>query len=177
MHARPCQRVEERGLAGVRVTDDRRGFQLGPPAAGSLLVALRTHLLDLALEVAHTLAYAPALDLDLLLAETSPGPHPTSPASDLAVVRVRADESRQEVVQPGRLDLQPALVSPGVLGEDLEDHFCAVEHANLELELQVALLPRAQVVVADDKIECALELELAELIQLAHADEVGGVDP
>src|SRR5260370_5114 len=99
----------------------------------------------------------------------------TSPAADLAVVRIRADESRQEVVQPRGLDLQPALVRTRVLGEDLEDHFGAVEHANLELELQVALLPRAQVVVADDKIECALELELAELIQLAHADEVTGI--
>src|SRR5216683_3274216 len=63
-----------------------------------------------------------------------------------------------------------------LLGEDLENDFCAVEHADLELELQVALLTRTQVVVADDKIECTLELELAELIQLAHADEMCGID-
>ncbi len=81
------------------------------------------------------------------------------------------------MVQARGLDLQAALVGPCMLGEDLEDDLCAVEHANLELELEVALLSRAEVVVADDQIECALELEVAELIQLAHADEVGRVDP
>src|SRR4029077_20220872 len=107
-----------------------------------------------ALEVAHALADPTALDLDLLLTKAAAGPHPTSPATHLAVVRVRADEPRQQMVQARRLHLQPALVGPRVLGEDLEDHFRAVEHANLELELQVALLSRAQVVIADDQVEC-----------------------
>jgi hypothetical protein len=80
------------------------------------------------------------------------------------------------MVQARCFDLQPALVGPRVLGEDLEDDLGPVEHTNLELELEVALLSRAQVVVADDQIECTLELELAQLVQLAHADEVGGVD-
>src|SRR5258708_38456948 len=81
------------------------------------------------------------------------------------------------MVQARRFDLQPALVGTRVLGEDLEDHLCAVEHTNLELQLEVALLSRAQVVVADDQVECALELQLAQLVQLAHADEMGRGDP
>ena len=65
---------------------------------------------------------------------------------------------------------------PCVLGEDLEDHFGAVEHPRLELELEVALLTGAEVVVADDKVERAFQLELAQLLDLAHADEMRGVD-
>ncbi len=63
-----------------------------------------------------------------------------------------------------------------VLGKDLEDHLRAVEDAGLQLELEVALLTRTQVVIADDEIEATFELELAQLLDLAHADEMRGVD-
>ncbi len=92
------QGVEERRLARVGVTDDRGGFELGSTPTGALLVALRPDLLDLAVEVADPFADAPALDLDLLLTETAACPDPTSPASDLAVVGVGADQARQQVV-------------------------------------------------------------------------------
>src|SRR5712692_4668020 len=79
-------------------------------------------------------------------------------------------------MQSRRLDLQPTLMRARMLGEDLEDHLGAVEYACFELELEVALLPRAEVVVADDEVEGALQLELAQRIDLAHADEMRRVD-
>src|SRR6266566_2684131 len=97
--ARPRERVEQGRLAGVGVADDRRRLQLGAPAAGSLLVPLRAHLLDLALEIAHALADASAFDLDLLLTETAAGSHPTSAATDLAVVCVGADQPGEQMVK------------------------------------------------------------------------------
>src|SRR5207245_5437272 len=41
-HACARQNVEQRRLAGVRVADDRRRVQLGPPSSGALLVSLRS---------------------------------------------------------------------------------------------------------------------------------------
>src|SRR5690349_16599362 len=133
-------------------------------------------MLDLAVEVADALADAPALHLDLLLAEASARPHSPTPPANLTVVRVGADQSRQQVMQARRLDLQTAFVCAGVLGEDLEDDLGAVEHPRLDRQLQVALLSRAQVLVADDEVELALELQIAQGLHLAHADEMRRVD-
>src|SRR6185437_9758344 len=100
-------------------------------------------------EVLHALADAPPLDLDLLLTETTAGPHPTSPAADLTVIGVGADEARHQVVQTRRLDLEAAFVRACVLGEDLEDDLGPVHHPGLQLQLEVALLAGRQVLVAD----------------------------
>src|SRR5207237_1292439 len=109
----------------------------------ALLVALGADLLDLPIEVAHPLPDAAALDLDLLLAETAASPHAPSPAAHLAVVRVGADQTRQQVMESSRLHLQPSFVSARVLGEDLEDDLGPVEDPSLDLQLEVALLTRA----------------------------------
>ncbi len=63
-----------------------------------------------------------------------------------------------------------------VLGKDLEDDLGAVEHTRLDRQLEVALLPRAEVFVADHDVEAALELHIAQRLDLAHSDEVCGVD-
>ena len=139
-------------------------------------MALSADLLDLPIEVAHPLPDAAALDLDLLLAETAASPHSPSPAAHLAVVRVGADQTRQQVMESSRLHLQPSFVSARVLGEDLEDDLGPVEDPSLDLQLEVALLTRAEVLVADHKVELPLELHVAKLVDLAHADEVRRVD-
>src|ERR1700730_16544865 len=87
---------------------------------------------------------------------------PTPPPAHLAVVRVGADQPWQKVVEARGLDLQAALMGSRVLRKDLQDHLGAVEHARLELAFQVALLARAQTVVADDQIEGAFQLQLAK---------------
>ena len=79
-------------------------------------------------------------------------------------------------MQPGRLDLQPALVGTCVLSEDLEDDLRPVEHARLQLQLEVALLAGTQVLVADDQVERSFDLHVAQRRDLAHADEVRWID-
>ena len=175
-HARARQNVEQRRLAGVRVADDRGRVQLGPPSTRALLVSLRAHLLDLSVEVADPLADAAALDLDLLFAESTARPHSPSAPTDLPVIRIRTDQARQKVVQTGGLDLEPPFMGARMLGKDLEDDLRPVQHSGLEVELEVALLARAQVVVADDQVERALKPQLAERLDLAPADEVRGID-
>jgi hypothetical protein len=139
-------------------------------------VALRPDLLDLSVEVSHPLADSPPLNLDLLLAKTPASPHPTSTPTNLSVICVCADESGQKVMEACGLDLQAAFMSARVLGEDLQDDLGAVEHPRLQLQLEVALLSRAQVLIADDKVELAFHLHGAQSFHLAHADEMGGID-
>jgi hypothetical protein len=161
-HAGVRERVEQRRLAGVGVADDGRRLQLCPASTGALLVALVADLLDLTVEVTDALADAAPLDLDLLLTETTARPHPTSPTTNLAVVGVGTDQPRQEVMQACGLDLKPAFVRPRVLGKDLEDDLRPIQDSGLDLELEVSLLARAQVLVADDNVEATLELHVAQ---------------
>lgn len=65
---------------------------------------------------------------------------------------------------------------PRMLGEDLQDDLGPVEHTRFELELEVALLARAQVLVANDEVELTLRSHVAQRLHLAHAEEVGRVD-
>lgn len=63
-----------------------------------------------------------------------------------------------------------------MLRKDLEDDLRPIKHARLHIQLEVALLPWAEILVADDKIESAFELQVTQLVDLAHADEVRWVD-
>src|SRR5439155_16435851 len=127
---------------------------------------------DLAVQVPDPFPDPPALDLDLLLAKTTAGPYSPTPTADPAAVGIGADEARQEVMQPGRLDLETTFVGARMLGEDLEDDLGPIHHARLDLELEIALLARAEVLVADHHVELALELQVAQRGDLACADEV-----
>src|SRR5262245_16093254 len=158
--------VQQRRLAGVRVADDRSRLQLRAPPAGALLVALPPHLLDLAVQVTDAFADAPPLGLDLLLARTAAGADTATQASDLAVVRVGTDEAREQVMQARGFDLQAALVGPRVQGKDFEDHFSAIEHPAFQRSFEVSLLPRAQVLVANEHVESALAHHFAQRVDL-----------
>src|SRR5215218_9098385 len=65
------QRIEQAGLAGVGVTDnrDRRHVAGQPPAA--LRVADLLHVLDLAAQLGHSFADATTVGLDLRLARAT----------------------------------------------------------------------------------------------------------
>src|SRR6266542_2825190 len=73
------------------------------------------------------------------------------------------------------VDLQAYFVCARVLREDLQDHLGPIEDSRLQLTLEVALLSRAEVLVADHEVEATLQLELAQLVDLAHADEMRGI--
>ena len=157
-HVGPGQDVEQGGLARVRVADDRRGFEGGAAPACPLLVPLGAHLLDLPIEIADPLPDTPAFDLDLLLAESTAGPHSPSPSADLPVIGVRPDQPGQQVMEPSRLNLESPFVGAGVVSKDLEDDLGPIQDARLDLQLEVALLARAEVLVADHHVELAFQL-------------------
>jgi hypothetical protein len=56
------------------------------------------------------------------------------------------------VLQLGQLDLQLALVALRPQGKDVEDQRRTVDHAAIELALEVALLRGRDVVIEDDDV-------------------------
>src|SRR5207237_9848189 len=112
------------------------------------------------------------LHLDLLLTGTAA----RADAAHLAVVVVGADQPGQEVAELGGLDLEATLAGPGMLREDVQDQLGPVHHADAELLLEVALLTRAQVLVADDQVVAQLLAAVADLGHLAATHEQAGLD-
>ena len=63
-----------------------------------------------------------------------------------------------------------------MLGEDVEDQLRAVHHPELQLGLQIALLPGAQVLVADEQVAAPGRELVSEFCHLALAHVEGGLD-
>ena len=144
-HAGVGQPVEQGGLAGVGVADQRHGGQAAAPAGLALQAALLGQAAQVALEAAHAPHQAPAVDLELGLAG-APG---ADAARLLGQGQTPAPEPRQPVAQLGQLHLGLAFLGAGVLGEDVEDHGGAVDGGAAQDLLQVAGLGRGQLVVED----------------------------
>src|SRR6266851_3918608 len=75
------------------------------------------------------------------------------------------------MMQLRRLHLQAAFLGAGALGEDVQDQLGAVDHLDVELFLQVALLARGELFVEDEQVEVSLVLQRVQRLDLALADE------
>ena len=146
----PCQPVEQRGLAGVGVADERdaqglaalTGTTAGAPLAVDLLQA-RAQPTDLVVE--H-----PAVQLELGLA----GAATHADAATLALqVRPHPHQARGLVLHARQLHLQLALGAAGTLREDLDDQLGPVGNLHLPEALKVALLDGADGVVEEDQAD------------------------
>ncbi len=85
-------------------------------------------------------------------------------------------QARQLVLELRQLHLEPALVGPRVLGEDVEDQPAAVDDLDLDQRLERLLLRRRQLVIGDEDVEAGLRLRGDELLRLALADVPVRVD-
>jgi hypothetical protein len=136
------------------------------------------HRVDLAAQLGHPAADPAAVQLDLRLtgpATTDPDAA-RGPAADLAGQRLApAAQPGQQVGQLGQLDLGLAVPGAGVLGEDVQDQRGPVDHLDLELLLQLAQLTGGQLTVADDRVGADGLHGVAQLVDLAGADEGGRV--
>ena len=106
----------------------------------------------------------------------SPGPRVPMPGCrrrpEALEVRPQAAHAREVVLELRELDLELALGAVRVPGEDVEDHRGAVDDRHPELLLEVALLARAELVVAGDDVRVGLLGGRLDLLELARA-EVG----
>ena len=73
-------------------------------------------------------------------------------AAELRHLHAASRQARQQVLQLRQLHLQLSFTGAGVAGEDVEDKLRAIDHPDLELALQVALLRWRQLVVEDDEV-------------------------
>ena len=106
----------------------------------------------------------------------SPGPLVPIPPACWDKVSPLPRRRGQPVTAEGELDLCPALLGVGVLGEDVEDHRRPVDGGPSEDLLEVPLLGGCQLVVEDDRVGIDGLADPAQLFRLAPADVGGGID-
>ena len=177
-HARAGQRVEQAGLAGVRVARDGHAGHGVAVAARPLGRPGRRHAGDLAAQLAHPRADAPAVGLDLRLTRAAGTDAATTgdAATGLPGQRLTpAAQPRQHVLHLGELDLGLALPAAGVLGEDVEDQRGPVDDLDLQHLLQLVELTRGQLAVADHGVGAGRRDDVADLVRLARTHVGGGV--
>jgi hypothetical protein len=113
----------------------------------------------------------PAVTLELGLARTAR----PDPAAEALEVLPHAPHARQVVLQLSQLDLQLALCTHGVLGEDVENQLRAVDDTRLEHVLERTLLHRAELAVDEQHVGARFGIDLLQLGELALADVAAGI--
>jgi hypothetical protein len=167
--------VQQGRLARVRVAGERNGGQGGALPPGSHHGPVSPHTLQPAAQSRDSVSGEAAVGLDLGLAgapRADPAVDP--PGAQALEVRPQAAHPGEVVLELSQLDLELALGRVGVVGEDVEDHRRAVDHRDAESLLEIALLPRRELVIGRDHVGVR-RLDLAlQLRQLALAEiEVG----
>ena len=164
--------VEERRLTCVRVAHERNGERVGAGARAALRVTLTRETLELVAKLLHAHADHSAVKLDLLFA----GAAGLAEAAALALqMSPAAHEARGEMLELGEFDLQAAFAGLRAGAEDVENQLGAVKNGKLDGALDVSLLGRREGDVEDDDVGMQLMSELSELVNLARADEEGGI--
>src|SRR6185503_20323577 len=167
---RTRERVEEGRLAGVRVADERNLVAVA--AALPLDAALAHDSLEFALQLGDPLANPTAVDFELRFAR--------APRSDAAAeprqVGPQAGEARQEVLELRQLHLKARLPGTRAAREDVEDEPASVHDLDLEVVLEIAGLPRREIVVEEKERRLLRQREVPHLVHLSLAEERGGAD-
>ena len=167
------QAVEQRRLAGVRVTDERDGAHRGTPPRPPLGRALAGDLREAPVQHLDARSEEPAIGLELGFARAA-----EADAALLALeVAPAADESGELVLHLRQLHLKLAFGAACALGEDVEDQRGAIHHAAFESALQVALLRAGQRVIEDDKVGSRADAPFSDFFDLALAREQRGIGP
>ncbi len=175
-HAGSGERVEQRRLAGVRIAGERHRRHRRRLSPGAHHAPISLHADEPAAQRGDPVAGEAAIGLDLRLART-PGPDAAvdPPGAEALEVGPQAAHPGEVVLELRELDLQLALGRVGMVGEDVEDDRGAVDHRHVQFRLEVALLPRRELVVAGDQVRPAtLDLAL-QLGELAAAEVAVGV--
>ncbi len=170
-HLGAGERVQQRGLACVRVAGQRHSRQAGALALGAHRVARGLGVAQAAPQRRDAVAREAAVGLDLGLAGASGADAAVhAPCAEPLEVGPQPAHAREVVLELRQLDLQLALGRVGVVGEDVEDDRRAVDHRHVERLLEVALLARLQLVVAGHQVGAGLRDRLLQLGQLAPAE-------
>lgn len=156
--------IQERTLAGVRVSDQRYNGNLVSRALRSVQRSVPTYTLQLRLELLQPTSNQASVRLDLGLSRSS-----CSYASAEAFkVRPLSCKARQQILVLGELNLKASLPCPGSRSEHVEDQSGSVENLALSQRvLEVTLLCWGQLIITDDSIDFETMTCLAELSKFA----------
>ena len=119
------QRIKKCRLTGVCITDDRDNWQRLPGASLSPFLASLPLTLDLALESVYSIANSASIRFQFCFTRTSS----TDAACESRERRILSgDQTRQQVLQLGQLDLNLSFFRLRPLCEDVEDQLRSIDH-------------------------------------------------
>ena len=173
MHSGSRQAVEEGGLAGVRVADERDHRHPGAPAGTAVDRAPTLDGVELPPDPLDALADEAPVGLELRLARTAQA----DPAALALEMGPPANQPGRQVAKLRELHLQPAFEGARAPRENVEDETDPVEHPALEQRLEIPLLGRRQTVVEDDELDCVRLHPRPKLLRLAGPHEVPRIAP
>src|SRR5213594_221161 len=124
----PGQRVEERGLAGVGVTDQGNGEELAVAAMGAVERPLRPHALDGLPQSPDARPHAAAVVLEFLLARAARSNSAAEPREE----RSAPAQAWQQVGELRQFNLELPLAAARAPGKNIEDQLSAVEDLHVE---------------------------------------------
>ena len=81
-------------------------------------------------------------------------------------------KTRQQILQLGQLDLQPAFAAAGTLSENIENELRPIENFAREQILQIAALRRRNLVVKNDRSNLSLLARVIDRFGFAAADVI-----
>ena len=157
--------IEQRRLAGIRLTHERSGAHRGAPPCAALGCTLTSHLRQAFVQHPDACSQKPAVGLELLFARAA-----QADAAFLALeVGPASDQAGELMFDLGELDLQFAFCALRAQREDVEDERRAVDDAAVECALEIALLGAGQRMIEDDEIGVGLGAPRADFLDFALA--------
>jgi len=135
--------------------------------------ALRADVLGFLFQSANAAANAPAVHFELCFAGTS-GADSAAQARHLRPV---SRQARQEVVELREFHLQLTFPGAGVPGENIQNDLGAIDDTAVSRAFNVALLCGGEFTIEDEQVGSCACRQLPNFIQLAAADERGGIQP
>src|SRR5205807_2564649 len=136
-HARLGQAVEQGGLAGIGIADERYNRIGHPLSAGAVQLARALDSFELRLDPGDPLLDKPPVGFDLSFTGT---PKESETAALPFQMCPRTDQSAFLISQMCKLDLQRALARARTPPENLQDETGAVEHFGAPRPFQITLL-------------------------------------
>src|SRR6202521_1016514 len=168
------ERIHQRRFSRIGIADQRHG-RVGDLKTTPALD--RARALDIAeplAQASEALAYTAAVDFELGFAGAADADTAARGAAAAGLAREMdplARQARLQIAELRDLDLELALQRARALGEDVEDELAAVDHAQLQLLLQVARLCGAERVVENHQRRAAVARDLTYFLDLAAPDK------
>ena len=170
---RARKQVEQRSLAGVRVSDEGNRRQVRPPARAAAEFAPAVDPREALANGLDALPDHALVEFELLFAGAA--------QADTAFLPVQmgpaAFQTRAQMPQLGEFDLQLAFVRTGPLGEYVQDQSIPVKHPAAQPPFEIALLARRQRMIEQHQSGIVGLPDFRQFRQLAGAQKSRGFRP